>query len=1002
MVCVQSLCRSIEGYDEMRRSTYLKTGTVLAGITTLLMAPAAVAQEAPNDQSEVSAVSDIVVTGSRIRRPNIEAATPVNVTDAREIEALGATNLVDALNRMPQAGLGSTASSTTNSIAGQGLATVNLRNLGAGRTLVLVNGRRHVAGSSGSSAVDINSISKTTIARVDTITGGSSAVYGADAVAGVVNFITKQDFDGITFQSQYGSADGPQTYYGSIAMGRNLNEGRTNIMGAFTYDKAEGMLRYERDYALDSLAEIPNPDKRPGDNLPSFIVAKNVYSNTQNNNYTPVIVTPIGSAPGLSLTFTEDGRMVPFDRGQILYDGQGRPQAQSIGGDGFRITEDMLRTPVERYGGEVQMRHQFAPKLDIISDLSFFAEAKYTHMEASSQARNGTFADTSPGRATGNAYRIYSDNAYLPTELQTLIAGATLPTETSTGRQYFDISRIDTDFGIRTTTSEYDTVRFVTGFDGSFKNGWNFETYLNFGQTKSQFINFDRMQAEFYDSIDAINLNGQIVCRSEAARAQGCAPLNLFGAGVASQEALDYSYIYTVRDDMMRQWNAVASVNGELFTYPSLFSGTALPVAFAAGVEWRKEYSRMVPDERSQKGLIFQNVQARTEGEYQTKEAFVELSVPVLADVPFAQYVNLNAAYRYQDYTTTGGDSSYGLGLEWAVDRNVRFRANYAKAVRAPSINELYDGGSAGFALFADPCDSNRLALGKYPANRAANCAALGLTPDFTQTDTTKPSISRGNENLRPEEGKTLTLGVVVTPSFIPGLALTLDHYDIKISDVIASFGARTIIDNCVDSPTLINPFCGNVTRGPDGNIATVLNQVLNVAEYTNKGWDMSASYRTDVANLGLPDYGSLSFSVAAGFLDELTYDPVPGDASVRDEQAGEMPNPKRRVNFRVSWDYEKLSLSYANRYLSSVVRSNQDAPGTYEVWKAPSWLTHDIRAEYSFDKYTVFGGINNFTNEIPPQTPFSWTGTSLYNGFNASLYNNQGRYFFVGVNASF
>lgn len=453
---------------------------------------------------------------------------------------------------------------------------------------------------------------------------------------------------------------------------------------------------------------------------------------------------------------------------------------------------------------------------------------------------------------------------------------------------------------------------------------------------------------------------------------------------------------------MTRQWNAVASVNGELFSYPSLFSGTSLPVAFAAGVEWRKEYARSVPDERSQKGLIFQNAQQITEGRYESKEIFGEINLPLLADVPFVQYLDLTAAYRYQDYTTTGGDSSYGLGLEWTVNRDIRFRGNYAKAVRSPNINELFGGGSEGYSQIEDPCDATRLNLGNASANRKANCAALGLSPNFVQSTATRPVVSQGNPDLNPEEGETLTMGVVLTPSFLPGLALTIDRYEIEISDVIASLGWRNIINNCVDSPSLSNPFCASVSRGSDGNITRVLNQVLNVAEYTNSGWDVTASYRTDLAKLGLPDYGSLSFNAAAGFLDELTYDPVPGDASVRDEQAGELPNPKRRMNFRVTWDYDRVSLSYANQYLGSMVRSNQDPAGAYEPYKAPSWITHDLRAEYRFDKYSVFAGVNNFTNEEPPQTPFTWTGTSLNTGFNGSIYNNLGRYAYIGVNARF
>lgn len=983
----------------MKLSALLKTGTVIAGLAVVAASQPAWSQEATqtDDQAQdsVGAVADIVVTGSRIRRPNVEASTPVNVVDAQEIENIGVTNLIDAMARQPQVGLGSSAASTTNSVAGQGLATLNLRNLGASRTLVLVNGRRHVAGSSGTSAVDVNTISKTTIARVDTVTGGSSAVYGADAVAGVVNFITKQDFDGIAVQSQYGSADGPNTYFGSIAAGRNFNDGRTNIMGALTYDKSEGLYRHERDYAMSGLAYIPNPDKKsPTDGLPSFIMARDVYTNITNDSFTPVIVTPIGGNAAYSLTFTPDGKLVPFDRGQIVVDGNGRPQKVSIGGDGFKFSEDALRTPVERYGGELQLRHQFQPSGGIFSELNLFAEGKFFHTEATSQRENGTFAGDVPGTATGNAYRIQADNAFLPDDLRAMLTAA--------GVTQFDITRNDRDFGIRTYESQYDTTRFVTGVDGEFSNGWRFEAYVNYGQTKSEFTNFDRLQKEFYESIDAVNLNGQIVCRSSDARARGCQPLNLFGAGIASQQAIDYSYIHTVRNDLTRQWNAVASVNGELFSYPSLFSGTSLPIAFAVGVEWRKEYSRSVPDITSQKGLIFQNAQQITDGRYESKEIFGEVNVPLLADVPFVKYLDLTAAYRYQDYTTTGGDSSYGVGLEWTIDRNIRFRGNYAKAVRSPNINELFGGGSEGYNQIEDPCDATRLNLGGAASNRKANCAALGLTPNFVQSTATRPVVSGGNSDLKPEEGETLTLGVVLTPTFLPGLAITVDHYDIKISDVIASLGWRNIINNCVDSPDLNNPFCSSVTRGADGNITRVMNKVLNVAEYTNSGWDVTASYRTSLSKLGLPDYGSLSFSAAAGFLEDLTYDPVPGDASVRDEQAGELPNPKQRANFRVTWDYEKVSLSYANQYLSSMVRNNQDPVGAYAPYKAPSWTTHDIRAEYRFDKFSVFGGVNNFTNEEPPQTPFTWTGTSLNTGFNASVYNNLGRYAYIGINARF
>lgn len=982
----------------MTFSKRLCCGTILSGLAVFAMAhPAWAVQTASNDQEEAVIVEEIIVTGSRIRRPNIEAATPVNVLDAAEIQNSGVTNVIDMLSRQPQMGLVTSASSTTNTTSGQGRATLNLRNLGSTRTLVLVNGRRHVAGASGTSAVDVNSISKTTIERVDVVTGGSSAVYGADAVAGVVNFITRQDLDGVVAEAQYGVADGPETYYASIAAGRNFNSGRTNIMGAVTYDQADGLYRHERDYAMSGLAYIPNPEKTsPDDGRPSFIAARNVFTNITNDFHTPVIVTGIGGADPYSLTFSRTGELIPFDRGQIVVDGSGNPQKVSIGGDGLQPRFDALRTPVERYGAELQLRHQFQPSGGFFTDLDFFAEAKYFHAEASSTNFNGTFAGDSPGEGTTFAYRIQADNAFLPQELTDLLTGS--------GQTYFDITRNDADFGLRTYETVYETTRYVAGFDGAFSNDWRFEVYFNYGQTESESTNFDRLQREFYESIDAVYdpVADAIVCRSLDAQARGCQPLNLFGDGVASQEAIDYSYIYTVRNDRARQWNAVASVTGELFSYPSLFSGSSLPVSFAAGVEWRKEHSRAVPDIRSQEGLIFQNQQQITDGGYESRELFGELNVPLLADLPLIRYLDVNLAYRYQDYTTTGADSSYGVGMEWTVTNDIRFRANFAKAVRAPNINELFSGGSVGFSQIEDPCDVTRLNLGSSPANRQANCAALGLSPNFVQSSVTKPVTSGGNADLQPEEGETLTLGFVLTPRFLPGFSFTADYYNIDITNVIASLGWRSIINNCVDSPNLDNPFCSSVSRGPDGNISSVINQVLNVAEYTTSGWDLTANYRFDLASLGQPDLGSLSFSTTATLLDELTYDPVPGDVTVRDEQAGELPNPKTRINFRATWEQDRLSVSYANQYLSSVVRSNDEEPGNYYPFKAPSHLTHDIRAEYRFDRFSVYAGVNNFTDKNPPYTPFTWLGTSLNTGFNGSIYNNLGRYTYIGINARF
>ncbi|WP_407353754.1 TonB-dependent receptor domain-containing protein [Luteimonas sp. R10] len=985
-------------------------------------------EETASEASDAQTLETVTVTGSRIRRTGAESNHSLSVIGKEKIEAASTANVIDLLNEEPQMSLGtdSQVNIRSSGIGGDkntGVATANLRALGSTRTLTLVNGRRHVAGTTASSAVDLNTISKTSLERVEIVTGGSSAVYGADAIAGVINLTTLQQFDGLRGTVQLGTTEdgGGDTRNFSITAGKNSADYRGNVMLSVSHDREEPLYWIDRRWGFESggmrgsLSYVANPEYTgPDSSVPRFVPMAGVSGITYRQYGHPVITTPIGSSPAYSYSFDDAGNLIPFDHGTRLVNSQGQLLTSAVDCPDCYMSYQLgtARNELERTGIELQASYWLLEDGDgAIRSADVFFEGKRYEVEAMQLHGYSSFAGSGPSIGNRGGYAIRADNPFAPTELVDLMQ--------SHGLTHVDVTRINNDFGqdvdemraaleagrplrnrgaLLDMHGEYKTERYVAGVRGMLGNDWNYEIYGNYGKTRARFTQSDFMDTLFRQQIDAVRDpdTGQIVCRSTLTDpGNGCVPIDIMRVGSTSMEDLAYSYRRPVLSDTIVQKNVAASVDGTLFSWNSPGSGAELPVDFAAGVEYRREFSSAVPDADGLSGdLFYMGPRVATVGRYSSWEAFAELNLPLLKDVRFAESLEVGASYRYQNYTTTGSDGSYGFSGSWTPVSDIKFRSAFAHAVRAPNVHELYAGTEQGVANITDPCDIRYLDSGPAPANRAANCRQLlgDAAGDFLQTPHSKRIIQQGNTGLDAETADTITAGVVLAPRWVPNLTLTADYFSIEIEGIITSLGATQIAENCVDSPTLDNPFCGNVSRDASGNIDVVVSQVFNLAHYNTRGWDFGASYSLD-----LDDRGRIVMSAKATNLLELIYDPDPTNPSLRSRQDRVNYSPKWRGNFTTGYRRNGFSVDWNARYLGSVIRSWNDRVGDFSMTdahvKSGSFIQHDLRFGYDTGNYQLYVGVNNVFDRYAPMKPFTYL---------SPMYPRFGRNYYAGVKVDF
>lgn len=951
----------------------------------------------PNDVTEQYTDSDIsngevpavvIVTGTRIPRGSQSTMTPMTVLDGRQIEFSGVSNAVDLVNELPSIGPGLTNSNTNFTFTNAGQNILNLRNLGTERTLVLVDGRRHVGSLPGTTAVDIGTIPAALIERIDVITGGASPIYGADAVSGVVNFVMKRDFEGVQLDAQSGIATGnaEQEYSLSATFGGKFGSGRGNVVANLSYSDVDGIKPSDRRFARAALEFLPNPDNTgPADGVPDLIAVsgvRNVNASVSGVVSLPVDPTSLTRTEGQTslFTFDENGRLRPFDFGGGLV-AEGRHTGV---GDGDIVNlRDMLRVPVERRLATLFTSYEFA------DDHRFLLDLKFTEVlsEASFQP---VFDLASLTEESGLGITLSADNPFIQDDLRAILLGD--PNDPSDDIESIGISRTHLEFGDRGQKVDRRTVRTVFGVEGPLSDLWSYEAFYQYGRSRSRIIKLnDRIQARFEQSLDAVldPTSGEIVCRDQSS---GCQPFNPLGApGIASEGAVGFSSVDTEFREILTQQVAQAAVSGTIFELP----GGSVAAAF--GAEYRKESSESRPSLVSQLGQGFFNTRlSPVIGSYDVSEAFAEMLIPLQSGQRLVEELTLEAAVRWADYTPSGSATSWRVGGKWAPVTGIAFRGVFANAVRAPNIGELFQPETEGFPRVADPCDQGLLA---NTPNRAANCAALGIPDGYVQSNPEigQRTISLGNPDLAVEKAKTVTLGLLIQPTLIPGLSVNLDYWQVRINQAISSFSPQSILDNCVDAASINNPFCQSIRRSSTGSLEFIRTQTINVSDIKSRGLDLDLNYLTSIGKSG--NLGAIQLGLTGTYLDRLDFF-LPSD--VIDQQAGEVGLPKWRFRSDATYSNGPFALNLSSRFIGSVVRDVQEPlerrfpHSTGAEWYFDAQLRYQLEAGMD-----LFVGANNVFDNSPPTHPDTFQGgTGLRS--NAIIYDNIGQFIYTGVRASF
>ena len=799
----------------------LAVGTTAAAGTGI-----AVAQEG----EKATTLDRIEVTGSRIKRADIETSQPIFSLSRDDITAQGLTSVGDVIQNITANG--STLNSTFNN-GGNGETRVSLRNLGANRTLVLVNGRRWIGGTGLGGAVDLNTIPSAAVERIEVLKDGASTIYGSDAIAGVVNVILRQNFDGAEANAYYGQfdkGDGARQAY-DFTIGTSGD--RFSAMLGYGYVKEDPVMAGDRYISKE----------------PTYTTGNFFGSGTSPNGR--FALCPGGYNPA---TNTCVGGQTNFNRGAgtWTYDGAGSPARPYVPGvDAYNFApENYLLTPQER-------RSVFGnASVDITDNVRFKTTVTY-NQRVSEQllAAMPVVLGLAPG-ATPLAQDVFisRNSIYNP-------YGA-------------DVSRINrriTETGGRSFNQDVRTFAMNAGFEGTLNFGekfYDWEAGYFYGQNKANntthgLFNLIALGQALGPSFR--EADGTPRCGTAASPIAGCVPMNMLGGvGGITQDMLDFSS-FTAHDEYSyTQKNYYANFSGDLFDLP------AGALGFSVGAEHRTEDGYDSPDALINSGNTTGNARTATAGGYKVDEAYVELAIPVLADAPFAKLLDFSLATRYSDYSNFGDTLNSKFGFRWKPIEDLLVRGNWSEGFRAPSIAELFAGQADSFPSLADPCNTANYNTQTTVAQ--AQCRAEGVPAGGYRQDSAQIRITvGGNPNLQPEKSESYTFGFVYSPHFVEGLDVSLDWWKITLEDKIDTIGGATIIQQCLDSGGT-GPSCSLYTRNPAGDINTLLNTTTNIGGTRVEGYDLTVGYK-------LPEtpYGKFSFTWDTTYLAEQM-DDVDGD----------------------------------------------------------------------------------------------------------------------------
>ncbi len=923
-------------------------------------------------QDSEATIEEIVVTGSHIRRDTFSSSSPITVVDAELIGKVGETNLGDFLERVPSITSGSNASNTGGNVGiATGLNTASLRNLGSQRTLVLVNGRRFVSGVSASSGygVDLNAIPTAIIERIEVLTGNQSAVYGSDAMAGVINVITKTNFEGVKIHAQTGQAtEGDRERNDiDITLGKNF-EGGGNVWVSMAYSDASAVWMRDRDWAPYSLTGVDTDGDGLRDSLQfegsSFI--------------------PESRLLGMGVSIKGDG--TPFE-GSRNVDTSDRlnfhdfwllrlPQDKKYVSAGLNLPlSEKSTATVQLNYSRIESTGRFEPlPLNTITETFRSSSGGASNMDL---ATHPLWAGSSAGA-------------------QFLAAGATsLDDLSNTFRRVVEFGPLGND-ALRTT------FRVVGAVDHDFDNGMRLDVSAVYGVTDSDIffngdINLERAATALNIEPDGF---GGYQCADAVARLQGCVPYNPFNtvdsvAGLAgvtgfSDEAKDYLQANLSSQGKVEQTIVNAVLAGEL----PFSIGQQDNVAFATGVEYRKEEAEEIPDGLRQKGLTrVQNFQP-TGGDFDVTEIYGELNIPLM------DKLILEVAGRFGDYSSVGNISSWKVGLDAPINDSIRFRAATSSAIRAPNISDLFAGGTNSAGSVIDPCEG---VTNTTTGNVADNCRSFAAIQNridttgaftLTQIEGQKTRVlSSGNPNVQEETATSFSAGVIFTPVSLEGFSIAADFYSIEIEDLIGRQSRDDILNDCYDvSPSSFDSTCGGVlVRDPAAGpmLELKVGTVNNPEKSEFSGVDLETAYQ-----FGQVGPGDLVMTLGANFIIHA--------GRKDDNQKGQLLNPDYRFNLNVDYSIKDINLFATWRYRAESkdrVNNTVNAPNL-NTMKAASYL--DVRASYRFtDGVQLYVGATNLFDASPQLMGFTHASRNTA-GTNGTVYDVIGRQVFAGLNVDF
>jgi iron complex outermembrane recepter protein len=962
----------------MFKRTKISTG-VLLSIGGILLAPVATqAQEAQR----------IEVTGSRIVRPGLTSNTPITSITAESLSNLGQENIADLATQLPSfaPSFGSSRTqSTFSGVENSGLNLVNLRNLGSSRSLVLINGRRVPGGLSTDPSPDMNSIPTANIERIDIITGGAGAIYGADAVSGVVNIITKKRFEGVEVTASYGQSDkgDNRNPSGSIIFGGKFANGG-NATATLQFDKQGRVSCADRylcaeDFAWTDPSAPPRrgPAARSGVGVGGrFFVGGDSYTR-RNGSFTDA-----------------NGDLIPFS---VPIDGYNRNAARDLA---IPTTRIMAAAEAET---------------PITKGISAFAEINYaqTDIKSSFEAHPyQSFRDLFGGPG-GVEASIPLDNPFIPPALQSAINAynadpANAATQISALGWWQRLSGLGTDRGAE---SNRNTARTVFGLKGEMDNlfglgsGWRWEASHVYGRTAATLGTRGLVGlGELYEGLrveaDPANPGG-FRCVSAVARSQGCVPINPFAD--YTKAMTDYVRVSSNAVGRSTLNDTVAFLSGSPIELPAGSLRTVI------GAEHRSFAGFLDYDNVVNRGLATGNVIGDTDYvKTKTSEVFAELYVPLLADQAFARSMNVEGAFRH---SSSKGDNynTWKFGGDWEPVDGLRFRAMKARSVRAPAPGEL-SGIATTAGVVNDPCTAARR---NANATRAANCATDGVPADYAPALVIEQSVqgfTGGNANLKPEEGTTLTFGAVWAPSFVKGFSISIDRFEVDVEKIITTVDRQLTANLCYDTPNRL--LCGAVRRGANPlipgatYILTAVDENLqNVAKQSIAGVDIDVKYK-----MGLAQYGDLDFSMLATFYDKAKFVPIPGEEPINQlGQAGGSTTDQGWIRFtanaNIGWRMGPFSANWNVRHIGKANMASTGANTTTTddgFPKIGSHSYHNVRLGYTVKKdFEVFGGITNLFDKQPPFFASGTSGTQALDTI-PGYYDVFGRSYFVGARMKF